>query len=167
MLALLLQLGAASKAADDLEKAVEEAFPQHPDAEILLSFPGLGIQLGARVLAEIGDDRQRFADPRGLKAHAGASPITRASGRKSSVTRRWVKNDRLNHVGYLWAFSAPNASPGARTHYLRRRNEHGDWHASAQRNLFNRLLGQLYHCLQHRELFDEQTASPSGLTVAA
>ncbi|MBH1937813.1 IS110 family transposase [Streptomyces sp. AV19] len=161
MLALLLQLEAATKAANDLEEAVAEAFPQHPDADIILSFPGLGTQLGARVLAEIGDDRQRFADARGLKAYAGASPITRASGKKSSVTRRWVKNDRLNHVGYLWAFSAPNASPGAKIHYRRRRDEHGDWHASAQRNLFNRLLGQLYHCLQRSQRFEESIAFPS------
>jgi hypothetical protein len=60
MLALLVQLQAACTAADDLAQAVEEAFPQHPDAEIILSFPGLGVQLGARVLAEIADDRTRF-----------------------------------------------------------------------------------------------------------
>jgi transposase len=65
---------------------VDEAFPQHPDADVLLSFPGLGVQLGARVLAEIGDDHTRFADARGLKAYAGSSPITRASGKKSSIT---------------------------------------------------------------------------------
>jgi transposase len=167
MLALVVQLEAACTAADNLAKAVEEAFPQHPDAEIILSFPGLGVQLGARVLAEIGDDRTRFADARGLKAYAGSSPITRASGKKSSITRRWVKNDRLNHAGYLWAFSAITASPGAKTHYQRRRDDHGDWHAAAQRNLFNRMLGQLYHCLQHRKLFDEQTAFPAELAVAA
>ena len=159
-LALLMQLEAACTAADDLAKAVAQAFPQHPDAEIILSFPGLGLQLGARVLAEIGDDRARFADARGLKAYAGSSPITRASGKKSNITRRWVKNDRLNHAGYLWAFSAITASPGAKTHYRRRRDDHGDWHAAAQRNLFNRMIGQLYHCLQKRELFDEQTAFP-------
>jgi transposase len=123
MLALLVQLEAACTAADDLAEAVEETFPQHPDAEIILSFPGLGIQLGARVLAETGDDRNRFADARGLKAYAGASPITRASGKKSSITRRWVKNDRLNHAGYLWAFSAITASPGAKAHYRRRFDE--------------------------------------------
>jgi transposase len=67
-------------------QAVDEAFPQHPDADVLLSFPGLGVQLGARVLAEIGDDHTRFADARGLKAYAGSSPITRASGKKSSIT---------------------------------------------------------------------------------
>ncbi|MFF0094697.1 IS110 family transposase [Streptomyces canus] len=166
MLALLGQLEAASRAAEDLAQAVEEAFPQHPDAEIILSFPGLGVQLGARVLAEIGDDRQRFADARGLKAYAGASPITRASGKKSSITRRWVKNDRLNHAGYLWAFASLRPSPGADAHY-RRRREHGDWHAAAQRNLFNRLLGQLYHCLQKRELFDERAAFPAQLAAIA
>jgi transposase len=167
MLALVVQLEAACTAADDLAKAVEETFPQHPDAEVLLSFPGLGVQLGARVLAEIGDDRTRFADARSLKAYAGSSPITRASGKKSSITRRWIKNNRLNHAGYLWAFSAITASPGAKAHYRRRRDDHGDWHAAAQRNLFNRMLGQLYHCLQEHELFDEQTAFPTALAAAA
>lgn len=167
MLALLVQLEAACTAADNLAKAVEEAFPQHPDAEVILSFPGLGIQLGARVLAEIGDDHARFADARGLKAYAGASPITRASGKKSSITRRWVKNDRLNHAGYLWAFSAITASPGAKTHYKRRRDDRGDWHAAAQRNLFNRMIGQLYHCIQNHELFDEATAYPTQIAAAA
>ncbi|WP_328445778.1 IS110 family transposase [Streptomyces sp. NBC_00386] len=166
MLALLVQLEAACTAADDLAAAVEEAFPRHPDAEVLLSFPGLGIQLAARILAEIGDDHTRFADARGLKAYAGASPITRASGKKSSITRRWVKNDRLNHAGYLWAFASLRPSAGANAHY-RRRRETGDWHAAAQRNLFNRMLGQLYHCLQDHELFDEQTAFPTELTAAA
>ncbi|WP_327350391.1 IS110 family transposase [Streptomyces sp. NBC_01304] len=165
-LALLGQLDAACTAANDLAKAVEEAFPQHPDAEVILSFPGLGVQLGARVLAEIGDDHNRFADARGLKAYAGASPITRASGKKSSITRRRIKNDRLNHAGYLWAFAAPNGSPGAKAHY-RRRRDHGDWHASALRNLFNRLLGQLFHCLQKHEPFDEQMAFPTPLAAAA
>lgn len=108
---------------------VEDLFPQHPDAEILLSFPGLGVQLAARVLAEVGDDRARFADARGLKAYAGAAPVTRASGKKSHVGRRMVRNNRLNHVGYLWAFSALRTSPGAGAHY-RARREHGDWHAA-------------------------------------
>ncbi|WP_443032907.1 IS110 family transposase [Streptomyces sp. DH10] len=167
MLALLVQLEAACTAADDLTVAVEEAFPQHPDAEIILSFPGLGVQLGARVLAEIGDDKTRFADARGLKAYAGASPITRASGKKSSITRRWVKNDRLNHAGYLWAFASITASPGAKAHYRRRRDDHGDWHAAAQRNLFNRMLGQLYHCLQHSHRFDEAVAFPAPASAVA
>ncbi|WP_331735989.1 IS110 family transposase (plasmid) [Streptomyces anulatus] len=163
MLALLAQLEAACTAVDDLAQAAEEAFLQHKDAEIILSFPGLGTQLGARVLAELGDDRNRFANARGLKAYAGSSPITRASGKKSAVSRRRIKNDRLNHASYLWAFSALRASPGAMARYRHRRDERGDWHASALRNVFNGLIGQLHHCLQHREQFDEAAAFPASV----
>lgn len=169
LLALLTQLDAACKAVEDLTEAVEASFRRHPDAEILLSFPGMGIQLGARVLAEIGDDRARFADARALKAYAGSAPITRASGKKRFVGRRYIKNNCLTNAGHQWAFAALTASPGAAAHY-RRRRDRGDWHAQAQRHLFNRMIGQLYHCLQTRQHFDEQhafTSSSADLAVAA
>ena len=92
------------------------------------------------MLAEIGDDRSRFADARALKAYAGAAPVTRASGKSLTVMRRKVKNQRLAGVGYLWAFAALTASPGARAHYDRRKAG-GDRHIAAQRNLFNRMIG--------------------------
>jgi transposase len=65
-LALLRQLDAACASADDLEAAAVESFNQHPDAGIITSFPGIGALTGARVLAEIGDDRSRFQDAKGL-----------------------------------------------------------------------------------------------------
>ncbi|WP_452748791.1 IS110 family transposase [Streptomyces bottropensis] len=166
MLALLRQLDAVCQGADDLAEAAEAAFRQHADAEIIMSFPGLGPQLGARVLAEIGDDKRRFADARALKAYAGSAPITRASGKKRYVGRRHGKNDRLVHAGYLWAFASLRSSPGAHAHY-RRRREHGDWHASALRNLCNRMLGQLHHCLRHRAHFDEERAFTPPMDLAA
>jgi transposase len=160
-LALLRQLDAACAAADDLERAVIESFNQHPDAGIITSFPGLGPITGARVLAEIGDDRSRFADAKGLKAYAGAAPITRASGKHRSVTRRLVKNNRLAAAGYTWAFSALTASPGAKAHYDKRKTK-GDRHAAAQRNLFARLLGCLHHCLATGQPYDETIAFPAS-----
>ncbi len=159
-LALLRQLDAACASADDLEQAAIESFNQHPDAGIITSFPGLGPLTGARVLAETGDDRSRFNDARGLKAYAGAAPITRASGKSKSITHRKVKNNRLASAGYVWAFSALTASPGARAHYDRRKDA-GDRHAAAQRNLFNRLLGCLHHCLASGQHYDEATAFPA------
>jgi len=158
-IALLRQLDAACVAADDLEHAVTESFNLHPDAGIITSFPGLGPLTGARVLAEIGDDRTRFSDAKGLKAYAGAAPITRASGKITSVTFRRVKNNRLCAAGYSWAFSALTASPGARAHYDRRKDA-GDRHAAAQRNLFGRLLGCLWHCLITGQHYDETIAFP-------
>ena len=165
-LALPGQPGAACAAAAGLEQAVIETFNLHPDAGIITSFPGLGPIAGARVLAEIGDDRSRFQDAKGLKAYACAAPITRASGKSKSVTHRRVKNNRLNAAGYIWAFAALTASPGARTHYDHRRDA-GDRHAAAQRNLFGRLLGCLHHCLITGQHYDEATAFPAPTKLPA
>jgi hypothetical protein len=71
--ALLRQLDAACESAEQLEEQVAPSFNQHPDAEITTSFPGLGPFLGARVLAELGDDKNRFADTRAVKAYAGSA----------------------------------------------------------------------------------------------
>jgi transposase len=152
--------------ADAITRRGTVAFNLHPDAGIITSFPGLGALTGARVLAEIGDDRSRFQDAKGLKAYAGAAPITRASGKTRSVTYRKIKNNRLTAAGYSWAFSALTASPGARAHYDRRR-EAGDRHAAAQRNLFGRLLGCLHHCLTTGQHYAEDTAFPTTTTLTA
>jgi transposase len=156
--ALLRQLDAACRSAEELADATVSAFAEHPDARIVTSLPGLGPLTGARILAEIGDDRTRFTDARALKAFAGSAPVTRASGKTVHVMHRRVKNQRLASVGYLWAFAALSASPGARTHYDRRRAT-GERHIAAQRNLFNRLIGILYHCLQDAQPYSETSRS--------
>ena len=165
-LALLKQLEAAAQAEDELAEATRVVFRQHADSTIYTSFPGLGELPAARLLAEIGDDRTRFSDARGLKAYAGAAPVTRASGKKLVVLHRTVKNNRLAAVGYLWTFAAIRLSTGARAHYHRRRPA-GDRRAAAQRNLFNRFLGCLYYCLQANQVYDEQQAFAAIVPIAA
>jgi transposase len=152
-IACALRRGGRQRNIDQLAAAIDKNFRQHPDYAIITSFPGLAEVTGARVLAEIGDDRARFADARALKAYAGSAPVTRASGRSHVVTHRRIKNDRLAAVGYTWAFMAMTNSPPARAHYQRRKT-HGDRHGAALRNLFNRMLGQLYHCLQTGQIYD-------------
>ena len=89
-----------------LQGQVEAYFGQHPDAEIITSQPGLGPVLGARVLAESGDDPARYASAKARKNYAGTSPITRASGKKKAVLARYVHNDRLIDALMSQAFSA-------------------------------------------------------------
>ena len=164
--ALLRQLDAACAAVDELAEAAIAHFEQHPDAEIIVSFPGLGKLAGARVPAEIGDDRTRFADARELKAFAGSAPVTRASGKKTVALHRHIKNRRLAAVGAIWALGSLRASPGARRHFDARRAA-GDWNHQAQRHLFNKFLGQLHHCLQTGQLYNEHRALPPPSILAA
>jgi len=160
-LALLAALDAACGGADQLAAATADAFAQHPDHAIITSFPGLADTGGAPILAEIGDDRNRFADPRAVKAYAGSAPVTRASGRSIVITRRRIKNDRLASAGWTWAFASLTHSPGARAHYDRRRAV-GDRHAAALRHLSNRFLGQLHHCLTVGQPYREAAAFRPG-----
>jgi hypothetical protein len=76
-----------------LESQVEADFGRHPDAEIYRSQPGLGSVLGARVLGEFGDDPHRYASGKARKNYAATSPLTRASGKKKTVTARYIRND--------------------------------------------------------------------------
>jgi hypothetical protein len=140
-----------------LEAEVGASFGRHPDAEIYLSQPGLGKVLGARVLAEFGDDPHRYADTRARKNYSGMSPITKASGTKRVVLARHARNRRLADALYQQAFAALTASPGARGCYDTHRAR-GATHHQALRALSNRLVGILHGCLHHHQPYDETHA---------
>jgi len=141
----------------ELEEQVEANFSQHPDAEVYLSQPGLGTVLGARVLAEFGDDKNRYADGRARRNYAATSPITRQSGKKKVIMARYVHNDRLLDALGRQAFCALRSSPGARTYYDRIRAR-GTGHHAALRQLSNRLVGILHGCLKTGTMYDETKA---------
>ena len=149
-----------------LEAELSEHFELHPDAKIIQSQPGLGMILGARVLAEFGDDPNRYANAKCRKNYAGTSPITRASGKRRVVLARYARNKRLADACHQWAFCALNTSPGARTFYDQHRAA-GDTHHRALRALGNRLVGILHGCLDHGTLYDEHTAWAHRAQLAA
>ena len=146
-----------------LQGQVEAHFGQHPAAEIITSQPGLGPILGARVLAEFGDDPHRYTCAKARKNYAGTSPITRASGKKKAVMARFVHNDRLIDALDAQAFAALSASPGARAYYDRIRAR-GVGHRAALRQLANRLVGILHGCLKTGTVYVETTAWPADAT---
>jgi transposase len=149
-----------------LEAEVNRCFGQHPDAEILTSQPGLGVVLGARVLAEFGDAKDRFADPKARRNYAGTSPITKASGTRRVVLARYARNKRLADALHQQAFAALTASPGARAFYDSHRAR-GATHNQALRALANRLVGILDGCLRHHTTYDENTAWAHRAPAAA
>jgi transposase len=154
LIALIATLNEQVKA---LQRQVGENFGRHPDAEVYLSQPGMGVILGARVLGEFGDDPHRYATARNRKNYGGTSPITRASGKKKLVAARFVRNGRLADALSAWAFSSAAASPGARAYYDEQRAK-GTEHNDALRRLANRLVGILHGCLKTGTTYDEATA---------
>jgi hypothetical protein len=149
-----------------LEAEVSRCFGQHPDAEIITSQPGLGMVLGARVLAEFGDDKDRFGDAKARRNYAGTSPITKASGTRRVVLARYTRNKRLADALHQQAFAALSGSPGARAFYDHHRAR-GATHNQALRALSNRLVGILDGCLRHRTTYNETTAWAHRTATAA
>jgi hypothetical protein len=149
-----------------LQGEVEAGFGRHPDVEIYRSQPGLGQILGARVLAEFGDDPHRYTDARARKNYSGMAPVTRTSGKSRAVLARHARNRRLADALYQQAFAALSSSPGARAYYDTHRGR-GNTHHQALRALANRLVGILHGCLRHHTLYNETQAWASHTALIA
>jgi transposase len=159
-------IGELNRQITDLETQLATHFETHPDADIYLSLPGLGVILGARVLGEFGDDPNRYTTAKSRKNYAGTSPLTFASGKKCAVLARRVRNRRLYDAIDHWALGAINHSTGARAFYDQHRAA-GDLHHQALRALGNRLVGILHGCLRHHTTYNEHTAWAHRQTAQA
>lgn len=88
VLALVATLGALVSQCSALTSQIEAALEQHPDGALMRSFPHAGQVNAAQILAELGDDRERFASAEHLAAEAGVVPVTDSSGKRSHKAAR-------------------------------------------------------------------------------
>ena len=156
--ALIAVLATLNEQVTTLQGQVEAYFGQHPDAEIIVSQPGLGPVLGARVSQNPATTPAGTPLPKPGRTprHQPHHPRLR---KEKTVAARYVRNDRLIDALMAQAFTALHASPGARACYDRQRAR-GASHNAALRQLANRLTGILHGCLKTRTLYDEATAWP-------
>jgi transposase len=126
---------------------------EHRDVTILRSLPGVGRVVAATMLAEAS--RPLAArDYQMLRAHAGAAPVTRQSGKSRVVSMRRACNRRLRAALFHWARNSIRLDARSRAHYQRLRERHG--HARALRGVADRLLDVLITMLKTRTLYDPQ-----------
>jgi transposase len=117
-LALVDQLELLNRQLKTFDSQIALVFDQHADAKIFASFPGAGPVISAGLLAEIGEDRNRFPSPAVLLAEAGLAPVTLASGKVTRVRFRRACNTRLRDVFNWWAYTLKRIDEPTRTSYL-------------------------------------------------
>jgi len=90
MLAVALagQLHVLQSHLDKFREQIEKLFAQHPDHDLFGSLPGAGEKLAPRLLAELGDGRDRFDSPQALQCYAGTAPVSFESGKIKRVRFR-------------------------------------------------------------------------------
>ena len=157
MLAVALagQLRVLQSHLDKFRKKIEELFAKHPDHDMFGSLPGAGEKLAPRLLAGLGDDRDRFDSPEGLQCYAGTAPVSYQSGQIKRVRFRRACQTGLRHTVHLWANQSRAKCPWAETYYQKKRND-GQTHACALRCLGQRWLKILWKMWQTRERYDPE-----------
>jgi transposase len=136
-----------------LTSAIEHAMPVHADGPMLMSFPRTGRINAAQLLAELGDDRLRFASPEHLAAEAGVAPVTHSSGKHRGVTFRWACNKRLRRAVTAFADNSRHASRWA-AHVYEQARVRGCDHPHAIRILGRAWVRVLWRCWQNRTLYN-------------
>jgi len=136
-----------------LTAAIEHAVEAHPDGHIVTSLFKTGRVCAAQILAELGDDRARFATAEHFAAEAGVAPITRESGKHRAVGFRWACNKRLRSALTCLADSSRKTSPWAAGLYQRARARGCD-HPHACRIVARAWCRVLWSCWQKRVPYD-------------
>ncbi len=152
---LAVQLRVLQNQLDQYRSRIEALFAQHPDHDLFGSLPGAGEKLAPRLLAELGDDRERFDGPEGLQGYAGTAPVSYQSGQIHKTRFRHACQKTLRCTVHLWANLSRPVCPWAEVYYRKKRQE-GKSRACALRCLGQRWLKILWKMWQTRTRYDAE-----------
>ena len=143
MLALLAQVEPLMQQIASYDREIERLFLMSADSVLFASLPRAGKRLAPRLLAEIGDDRSRYAEATGLQALAGTAPVLFQSGNYTKAHRRTACLKPLRNAMQHFAWQSTLQEPWALAYYQRKRRE-GKTHSVALRTLANVWLRIIY-----------------------
>jgi len=156
MLVLVSQLLPLLEQIAQYDKEIDTLFLTHEDHEIFESLPRAGQRLAPRLLAEIGDDRERYQDARSLQALGGTSPVLFQSGMYSKAHRRLGCIKPLRNALHQFAWQTTQSEPWARQYYERKRAE-GKSHTVAVRALANVWVRIIFAMWLHHQCYESAT----------
>jgi transposase len=152
MLALVAQLLPLLGQIAAYEKEISALFLKHEDNEVWSSLPGAGKRLAPRLLAEWGDDRQRYAHTSSIQALAGTSPVPFESGTYASVHQRFACIKPLRNALHQFAWESTQQEGWAKDYYDRKRKE-GKSYSMAIRALANVWVRIIYRMWLKHECY--------------
>jgi transposase len=152
---LIGQLRALTKAIGKYEHRLSELMDEHPDAALFLALPGAGPALAPRLLSAFGTDRQRFQSAQELQSLSGVAPVTKRSGKRRVVHRRWACPKFLLQTFHEFAHCSRKKSLWAKALYLQQRSL-GKGHHAALRTLAFKWIRILFRCWKTSTPYSEE-----------
>jgi transposase len=151
--ALANQVPALQKAVEELERQIDQAMKQHPDAALFRGLPGAGKALAPRLLCAFGSQRDRYASAEEVATFSGIAPATKQSGKLRIVRRRLACPKYLRQTFHEFANQARIWCPWSRAYYRLQRSR-GMKHHAAIRKLASRWIRILFRIWQTRRPYD-------------
>ena len=156
LLVLVSQLLPLIEQIAQYDKEIDTLFLTHEDHTIFASLPRAGKRLAPRLLAEIGDDRERYQDASSLQALGGTSPVLFQSGMYSKAHRRLGCIKPLRNALHQFAWQTTQSEAWAKDYYQRKRME-GKSHTVAIRALANVWVRIIFAMWTRRECYQTAT----------
>jgi transposase len=155
LLALVAQLEVLRQQVVDYDQAIQTLFVQHTDSALFQSLPGAAKRLAPRLLAEWGEDRERYTQASSVQARAGTAPVLYQSGQYRRVRQRAGCCKPFRAALYQFAAQSRLQEGWTRDYYDRKRAE-GKTHSMAVRALANHWTRILFAMWQQRQPYDRE-----------
>ena len=137
-----------------LDKEIERAMDQHPDAAIFRSLPAAGSALAPRLLVAFGTNRDRFENAGEVAQFYGLAPVVVQSGNSKTVHKRYRCPKFGRQTFHENAGCVAKLEPWARCYYVQHKQRHDDKHHQACRALAFKLIRIYFACWKHRTIYD-------------
>jgi len=135
---------------------IAQAFKEHEDHPIFSSLPGAGPVLAPRLLATLGSQRERFDKAANLQHYTGIAPVTKQSGGKCHIHRRYLCPKFHRQSFHEYAKESILWSRWAAAYYLQQRTK-GAGHHTAVRALAYKWQRIIWRCWMNRKPYQDQT----------
>jgi len=135
---------------------IAQAFKEHEDHPIFSSLPGAGPVLAQRLLATLGSQRERFDKAANLQHYTGIAPVTKQSGGKCHIHRRYLCPKFHRQSFHEYAKESILWSRWAAAYYLQQRTK-GARHHTAVRALAYKWQRIIWRCWMNRKPYQDQT----------
>lgn len=168
VLALAGMLRPLHQAVARLEKQIQQAMDEHPDAPIFRSFPAAGPALAPRLLVAFGTNRDRFSHSDDVAEFYGIAPVVVQSGNSKTVHVRYRCPKFGRQTFHENAACALKKELWAKCYYDQQKQRNKGKHHQACRALAYKLIRIYFACWKQRTPYDtnryvkalEQHASP-------
>jgi transposase len=150
---LVKQIPLLQEAIGELEAKINAEMKTHPDASLFTVLPGAGQVLAPRLLAAFGSQRNRYASSDEIAVLSGIAPVTKQSGKKRLVHRRYACCKFMRQTFHEFADQARRWCPWSKAYYRLQRST-GMKHHAAVRKLASRWIRILFRVWKDRTAYD-------------